>query len=481
MVTSKVGKSIVEEDVDMRTFFLVYGFYPGDETVYSEVKSLYGNKYIEVSNGRVRVLEKSGFKSQHCRTDTFLDVENEEVVANLLYKKLMEATIEQTKGADRIAVLLGGFDSALVASLLKKANKNVETFSFYYEDQSYNQEHTDTLSEYLGIKHHWIKIDSDVMKKGLLEYSSTFDQPTNWPNYVIQTQYLIGKIKKEGFDICFTGDGCDNLFYGYPGVFKNSQIYSSKYKLPSWLISFVTFFAGASVFEKTLGHPYRLFIRLLRNMAKVNPERSFLMFRVFDEITVKNIFKKKLRCVDNELNKVVKKIIRGLPTDSSASLAYKGKSVISPNRTKMICSSDSSDVALFSPYMHSGVKEMIASLPEHLLRPTNDVNDIGKYILILSTKINKLLPDEIIYQKKLAAVDAPIDYWYQTHLRDCCLSMLNDSDLNIDMKMVESLFENKITERVYKKYYPVADTLTTHVLSLLITYSRFFGNKGNGE
>ena len=60
---------------------------------------------------------------------------------------------------DRVGVLLGGLDSALVASGLKRLGKKVETFSFGFENSMFNQAHTDRSrifscdKAYMGVDH----------------------------------------------------------------------------------------------------------------------------------------------------------------------------------------------------------------------------------------------------------------------------------------------------------------------------------------
>jgi asparagine synthetase B (glutamine-hydrolysing) len=459
------GKADLQQD---NSFFWVYGFYPYNQTAYKDIYSLSGNKYAVFSKGKLSIKDK-----KHWIAPDVSAIESEKTAVDVLEALLLKS-IEQNAGvSSKVGVLLGGFDSALVASLLKRCGREVETFSFYYDEVRYNQAHTDTLAEYLGIKHHWVKIDAEVIKTGLQNYADTFDQPTNWPNYLIQTEFLARHIKKQGVDVCVTGDGCDNLFYGYPGVFKNAKLYSRLGNVPRPLLNIAEFCLRGSFQERWIGHPYRLALRLLRNMGKALPARAYLMFRIFDELTVTHLFGKDLAQVKADVKRVEDDICKDLPDKSAAWLAYQGKAAISPNRAKLVGSSDSADLALFSPYMDSRVKAFVASLPENLLRPTGATQDIGKYILTKMAEEKGYLPAEVIYQPKLAAVDAPIDDWYRAELKPITKEIITSGFVNISPSGVDALLQETLFEKIYKKYFDTADNLTTHVLSLLVTQSAY--------
>ncbi len=94
-------------------------------------------------------------------------------------------------------------------------------------------------------------------------------------------------------------------------------------------------------------------------------------------------------------------------------LAYLGKGAISPNKVKIAGSSDSSGVAIHAPYMHAGMANFARSIPDNLCRPDEESKSrvTGKYILMKMAEKKGLLPYDCIYQKKLAAGDAPIDDW----------------------------------------------------------------------
>jgi len=456
-----------------RDFSLVFGYYPGSSTVYESVNKLSGENGLKVGKAI------DGFKFSSIKVLPPINLESEEQVLDRLHDDLFSVIEKQTEGYDRVAVHLGGFDSALVTSILKKLGKDVETYTFSFSDSQFNQTHTDTLSALLGIKHHWVDISPEVFKEILPNYKTLFDQPTNWANYVVQTAYATKFIKEDGFDICLSGDGCDTLFQGYPGVNRSAKLYNKISPIIKPLSPVLLKLLNNKFLEQYFGHIYRLILRVVRNASIDDPLRTFLMYRIFDESTIARTFSSaKLKNITKSVAEQMKLVSKGVPSTISLNkLAYLGRSNMGPNRTKLSGTMDATGVIVLSPFMHNEVKKVIGSYPDHLLRPEtsgNKMSDIGKYALIKMTQKYDLLPDEIIFQKKQAPVNSPIDEWYREELSEVVEKMLDASPWDIDKSFVHKALSNKKwAEELYKERYS-ADKVTTHALSLLLTTLSFY-------
>jgi hypothetical protein len=155
-------------------------------------------------------------------------------------------------------------------------------------------------------------------------------------------------------------------------------------------------------------------------------------------------------------------------------LAYMGKSAVSPNRNKMVGSSDRSGIALLSPYMHPGMKHLSLSLPEALCRPNQTTRSkvTGKYILMKMAEEKQLLPVEVIYQRKVAAVDGPIDSWYAGALRPLMLQLMEGLPFEHSRSYANTLLDEKLSETLFKRYM-MTDKVISHAASLVATYATF--------
>lgn len=468
----------LELDRSYEDFFLIYGFYPEHRTMYKNVLAL--PKQSVLSNTK----DKTSISEVPCtKPPTAGDIKSEDVLIEKLYEHIVQATKDMLPTNEKkVAVLLGGFDSALVASLLKEQGKEVETFSFYYEDDKYNQAHTDTVADFLGIKHNWVKITDKTIQRGLEEFSYLFNQPTNWPSYVIQTAYLCDVIREKGFKYCYTGDGCDALFYGYPLTFKRAQVLSKIGALPNPMLSAMIKAAERPLLERTLGRPYQVGLGALRSAKRDEATRTLLTFRVFDELSLKQLRSDRPPQAE-PTEKVAARLAEHHKGKSVVGLGYEGKKMVSPNKNKMNGSADLSGLIIASPYMHYIVGSFAKTIPDELLRPGESKVITGKYILSKMAEKKKLLPYEVIYQPKIGAADSPIEHWYQGPLRKAVDKQLDKLPFDYSKKYVNSLIRETRAEKAYGKLIS-KDTSSivtlSHCISLLTTYAHYTNlPKGN--
>ena len=479
LATLAASTDNVEINRGYEDFLLIYGFYPHGQTVYKDINMLAPGNILSWSTETIESTELNPIDPWRAKySKENIEKMSEPELVDACYDTFIRALEEQTASTKKTAVLLGGFDSALVASGLKKLGKEVETFSFYYENDEFNQPHTDTLAEYLDIKHSWVKITDNVIERGLQEYSSVFNFPTNWVNYVVQTEEVCKVMKARGFDYIYSGDGCDGVFMGYPRTHILAEIYSKIGTLPEYALRILLSVLKPNSIEKLLGRPYTIILNLVRGLGRTGAERGHLNFRIFDEISLARLRKHPIEQLYSvkSLTKELSSLVEGMSPDRRA---YQGKALVSPNKSKMIGSSDSTGVIINSPYLHAGLKTFALNLPDSALRPSkNSTSDEehadmnGKYILCKMAEEKSLLPREIIYQKKISAVVGPIDSWYFGSIKQSIIDELRFLPFEYDMNYVNQLLTPKAIENLYKSKIS-SDTITTHDVSLLASYASF--------
>jgi asparagine synthetase B (glutamine-hydrolysing) len=461
-------------ETELLDFFLCYGFFPRERTAYRGVTYLKPGTTATFEQGELRLEATAPVDPWSDRFGS-LSLENasEEQAIDALHDALLLATEQQLASAPRAAVLLGGVDSALVAALLHRLGKQVETFSFHYEEAGFNQPHTDTLEQFLGIKHHWVPIRSQMIAEGIASYSAKFNFPTNWLNYVVQTEHLCRVMRDAGFRWIYSGDGCDGTFLGYPRVHVVASLLSRVGLLNRGVANAVTRLLDFGPLEYAVGRPYSLLLQLVQSLAREMPERGYSTFRVFDEgslVRLKGGDASEMRSRNEATLREIAAPLRNLSMDR---LAYAGKNALSPNRSKMAGSSDSTGVVINAPYLHSGMKSFALGIPDRLLRPQGEAESYnGKYLLFKTCEKKRLLPASIIYQKKISAVDAPVDDWYRGELQASMRRALAGLPFSVDPRYLDFLFARKSIEDVYRRHV-ASDALTSHALALLVTYSRF--------
>jgi len=459
-------------DRSWEDFFLIYGFYPFGHTPFRGV--------MATPAGRVLSWSEHGRSERPIAP--FAPSELPGIAAGASLTEAMDvlheaflAALEQQCGRDReVGVLLGGFDSAIVASGLRQLGKKVSTWSFSYEDRRYNQPHVADVAAFLDVEHHWVSISRQDLEQGLERFPWIFNQPTNWPNYVIQTAKVCLAMRDAGLGVAYSGDGCDTVFLGYPGTWRRAKVLGHVPSLPAWLSRGAASIAARPFLERRLGHPYRVFLNLIRTASWPQHMRTFLSFRLLDEVSLEQLRPEQTPSERRPLRETVEELARPHAHLPPLRLAYQGKSLVSPNKNKLNASSDVSGIPILSPYLHPTFKQLAQSIPEELCRPNERTAShvTGKYVLMKMAEEKRLLPKEVIYQRKVAAVDAPVDLWYAGPMRQCLHRQLKALPFRPDHRYVESLLDAHIAERLFQKYL-LHDRIIKQAPSLLATYAAF--------
>jgi hypothetical protein len=473
-----LGKALNEKtSIDRRfeSFLLTYAFLPADNTFYSGIKKMPGGNILEWKNNNITwhsVIASNPWEKNYGQID-WNDVTEKKAI-DLLYDATMTAHEEMSTSNKDIGVLLGGVDSALIASIFHRLGKNVETYSYSYQDKSFNQPHTDTLSNYLNIKHNWIPITHDVISQGLSNYSKWYNRPTNWANYPIQSTHVVNEMRSNGIQYCYSGDGCDGVFLGYPRTHMMASLMQSARFIPKPAFNILIKALSLGIFERSMGRPYRVLIHILRNLGRAHPTKGFLNFGVLDKSSINRLRAEPSPDAEIDIEIILAELTKGLEHLSPDRLAYQGKSTIAVNSTKIVGSEDVSGIPIFAPYMHPGYATFAKSIPLELLRPKNSKETayIGKYIFLRMIEEKKLLPREVIYQPTISAVEAPGDDWYFGVLSGQITEMLKQLPFKTNHKFLTNLMRKKWLENMYSNHIS-SDHITSHEISLLATYASF--------
>ncbi len=466
--------AINREDED---FFLVHGFHPQGRTVFEGVRSLSSGEIMAIyCHGRqqVRSITPPQFEAAKAAASITSLVD----AANRLESLFLDALRSQLPSEpQKVGVLLGGFDSALVAAAIARLGFPVTTYSFRYAQGSYNQPHTDTLARHIGCEHVWIDIDREMIEDGLEHFTDVFSQPTNWPNYVIQTLRVVERMREDGIDWCYSGDGCDAVFLGYPGTYARARLIGSLPRIPGPLHKALKAVLARPLLDRWLGHPWRVALGLLRASGRPEYARDYLSFRVMDETSLRQL---RPGTPVKSLDEQIVTLSKPFAKLSGVRRTYQGKAAVSPNRSKMIAGADATGIPILAPYMHPELKAWALALPLDLLRRKGEENATGKTVLAKMAVDSGLLPAAIVHQPKMAAVDAPVDEWYAGPMRETMMRIFNDLPFTTDERYLSRLLDIKTAETAFKTRV-MTDKVISHASSLLATYARFARLAGKGR
>lgn len=459
-------------DRTLEDFLLSYSFLPSGKTIFKDVEVVPDSSIIQWNkNGRQINLI--------CQNDPwqgkFDDIElNETNLINRLYDAFMTALEDQSKSSYCTPVILGGFDSALVASGLQRLGKKVDTFSFYFENKKYNQSNTDILSQFLNIKHHWVPININTIKNGLSKFALKFNQVSAHPHYLLQTEFLCSEIRKHGYMNLYSGDGCDGIFMGYPKVHFVANVLNKFGSFSPELTKRVLSVLSWSVFERYFGHFHRIVRNHVRIFSRKMPERGFITSRILDEISLNRLRNGKRPGHGEDVENILRLLAKPFSGYSPNRLAYQGRAMPGVNKNKIEGSTENSGTTIHSPYLHSGMISLTKKIPELYFRPAKKSisTPMGKYIIMQMALQKKLLPNEVIYQKKESPVDAPIDKWYSGPLKHFIFDQLKYLPFESNRTYIQELIRPKLFEEIYRSFFTM-DHYAMHAISVLFTYSNF--------
>jgi len=167
--------------------------------------------------------------------------QNEDQILKDIENKLIESIELRLVGDVEVASLLsGGLDSSFVSALYSKIaketfGKNINTFSIGYSEYEHYSELDWALkvSKFIGSNHHPISINSKDFIEKIDEVVYFLDEPINDPA-TLPTYVISSYIKQNGIKVALSGEGSDEIFFGYDLYYKylNYEDISKSLKKP---------------------------------------------------------------------------------------------------------------------------------------------------------------------------------------------------------------------------------------------------------
>jgi asparagine synthase (glutamine-hydrolysing) len=129
--------------------------------------------------------------------------------------------------------LSGGIDSPLVAAIAKQYKKDIKSFTFGINDKQYNE--SDVAQKIANELHLDHEIENSTESEILSNINLHFKGLTEpFGDYSSLPTYLITKKAKEHATVMLSGDGGDEMFWGYPRFLKSiNHLYW--FKIPLFL------------------------------------------------------------------------------------------------------------------------------------------------------------------------------------------------------------------------------------------------------
>jgi asparagine synthase (glutamine-hydrolysing) len=130
--------------------------------------------------------------------------------------------------------LSGGIDSPLIAAVAQSlSSKPLKAFTFSTQDEPTDEAcQASRYADEIGLEHHIVTSDPNDLPEIILELMPHCDEPPGF--YSIIPTYLVCKQAKNHADVILTGDGADELFWGYASRMSRVIRLAPLFRLPKW-------------------------------------------------------------------------------------------------------------------------------------------------------------------------------------------------------------------------------------------------------
>lgn len=215
--------------------FLWFGFVPPNTSIFKSVKKLLPGSYLcfDQTSSSVSIQRYWDKISNINRNkNDFSDAkENLEKFDELLTEVVMSQCISDVPLG---TFLSGGIDSSLITAIIQKnQTKRIDTFTIGFKEEKYNEAgHAKVISQYLGTKHHEKVVSQKDILESVFQLSNIFDEP--FADTSVIPTLLLSKFAKESVVVALSGDGGDEVFYGYNRYLFAHKYYNNIQKFPKW-------------------------------------------------------------------------------------------------------------------------------------------------------------------------------------------------------------------------------------------------------
>src|SRR4051794_89014 len=193
--------------------YLRYGYVPSPHTIYTGVHKLPPAHHLICEDGRISV-RRYWDPVEHAlaskpRTDAAAEAELEAHLGTAVRQRMIA---DVPLGA----FLSGGIDSSLVVALMQEQSPApIKTFTIRFDNPEYNEaDHAAAVARHLGTEHHEHTCSNSEMLAVVDRLPSMYDEPFADSSAV--PTYLVSRTARELVTVALSGDGGDELFFGYP-------------------------------------------------------------------------------------------------------------------------------------------------------------------------------------------------------------------------------------------------------------------------
>jgi len=424
--------------------FCQFNYVPAPKTIYQNIHKLEAGCFLEVTAGSRPKITKYWDLRSHYERKSFQITEHD--LISKVDKSLREAVGRRLVSDVPVGALLsGGLDSAAVVTMMSQIQgKRVRTFTIGFEDTAYNESnHARKMAQYLDTEHTEVVMHPSKALDLISDIPNIFDEPFG-DSSALPT-YLVSAVARRDVSVALSGDGGDEVFFGYNRYKTAPKFWQMTRRIP---------YSLRSLIGKTMQIPNpRWWDRLARLLPESERPNTFgikanKLGAILQQADEKGVYQalvshwQGLRPVKNSSQPDIADWHNTEKLGFAAEMAQQDSLTYLPDDilTKVDRVSMAVSLEVRVPMLDHHLVELMAQVPSDLKMK----NGVPKYIL--RQVLKQYLPNQLIERPKMGFA-IPLDLWLRGPLRDWAEDLLDERRLKSS-----GLFEAKVIRSTWRHH-----------------------------
>ncbi|NWF65848.1 MAG: asparagine synthase (glutamine-hydrolyzing) [Campylobacterales bacterium] len=209
--------------------FMTLSYIPHDNSYYEDIYKLKPAHFLV-------------FDGVDYKIERYWDLPKEKL--NITFDEACEKTEELLKKSIQYRLisdlevgsfLSGGVDSSLVSYFMQKlSSQKIKTFSIGFEDRAYDESiYAKEVAKFIGSEHYEYHFKANDVLNLIENFDYFYDEPFGDASSL--PMMILSKITKEKVTVALSGDGGDELFFGYDRYFFTKNYFEKLNKFPYFI------------------------------------------------------------------------------------------------------------------------------------------------------------------------------------------------------------------------------------------------------